>query len=337
MKILLVITGGTIGSTTTNSTIDVDNESSDRLLKMYKDTYGENTDFTVIQPVNLLSENSSFESLNVLCNIMLSIDYDSYDGVIVTHGSDTLSYTSSLLGMLLAFVKKPIVIIAANYPIDDKRSNGLINLHSAVAVITSKKANGVFTVFGYENEHTVYLSTRICEADPYCDRFSAFGGAPLGYTANDKFIINNNKISPTIQELNNKNERLFDTIKLHNSIMLIRPYPNMDYNAVDLSRKPAAILHYLYHSGTACTTGGTKNFLGFAKLCNDKGIPLYIGSCKHGDIGYITAKEMEKLKVQKLYNISMESAYMKLCLAYNQSCISPCELMSKNLFFEYLP
>jgi len=46
--------------------------------------------------------------------------------------------------------------------------------------------------------------------------------------------------------------------------LLIHPYPGLNYNNIDLSSKPKAVLHYMYHSATACTTDGY-SIIDFAK------------------------------------------------------------------------
>ena len=64
-----------------------------------------------------------------------NIDTALYSGVILTHGSDTLAYTSALLGMYFRHFDIPLFIIASNKPIGEKGSNGLFNFTSAVGLI----------------------------------------------------------------------------------------------------------------------------------------------------------------------------------------------------------
>ena len=76
-----------------------------------------------------------------------SIDTALYSGVILTHGSDTLAYTSALLGMYFRHFDIPLFIIASNKPIGEKGSNGLFNFTSAVGLIKGGKYKGVFTLY----------------------------------------------------------------------------------------------------------------------------------------------------------------------------------------------
>lgn len=332
MKILLIKTGGTIGSSDKGGTINI-NRSID-IESIYKEKYADDTEFTVRTPVTILSENYKADKWHELAENLQRENLENYHGVIITHGSDTLSYTASLLGMLFSYVKIPIVLVAADYPLEYERSNGLQNFKSAVDIIKSGKVCGVFVSYGDERESTVYLSTRIVEADPYCDKFSAFGGEAFGYTKNGEFFINKSVVNPTQDEiLKNRGIKLKEVPDFKNNILLIKPYPNMDYSAFNLSNVKA-VLHYLYHSGTACTEGDDTSSLKFIKKCNELNIPVYLASFKGNKSEYATSREMEKLKINKMNNISAESAYMKLCIAYNQKEYDADELINTNIFFE---
>ena len=66
MKILVVFTGGTIGSSIENGTADIDENSAKALLDIYPDI-----DFECREPFSILSENSTVDTLEMLCNFML--------------------------------------------------------------------------------------------------------------------------------------------------------------------------------------------------------------------------------------------------------------------------
>lgn len=334
MKVLLIKTGGTIGSSDNNGTIDI-NRNID-IESIYKEKYADDTEFTVVTPVTVLSENYKADTWQALALGLQRENLNNYQGVIITHGSDTLSYTAALVGMLFSYVEIPIVLVAANYPIEYEKSNGLINFKSAVDIIKSKKVRGVFVAYGDERESTVYLSTRIVEADPYCDKFIPFGGTPFGYTKDNQLTVNKSFINPAkIEIMKNKGIKLKEVPDFKNNILLIKPYPNMDYSAINLSNVKA-VLHYLYHSATACTQGEDTSSLKFIEKCNELNIPVYLASFKENNSEYATIREMERLNVNKMYNISAEAAYMKLCIAYNQSEYDVNELINTNIFFENL-
>ena len=58
-----------------------------------------------------------------------------YDGIIVTHGTDTLPYSAAALSYALGNNCIPVCLVSSNYPIEDERANGVDNLHGAIRLI----------------------------------------------------------------------------------------------------------------------------------------------------------------------------------------------------------
>ena len=181
MKILVLFTGGTIGSTVDGATVHTDPAAASRLLSLYRARFGEDVLFEVRRPCNLLSENATPGLWSLLERSVREEELAVYDGVIITHGSDTLPYTCAALAFLLRDVPIPLVLVASNYSLGDSRSNGLANFRSAVELIASRQVRGVFTVFQDEKgANRVYLAARIQEADTARDQFTSYGGVDLG-------------------------------------------------------------------------------------------------------------------------------------------------------------
>ncbi|HEX7601260.1 MAG TPA: asparaginase [Polyangiaceae bacterium] len=59
-----------------------------------------------------------------------------YDGVVIIHGTDTMAYTASALGLLLGDVPKPVVLTGSQRPLADVRSDARANLVDAALVAT---------------------------------------------------------------------------------------------------------------------------------------------------------------------------------------------------------
>ena len=174
MKILVLFTGGTIGSTVDGATVHTDPAAASRLLSLYRARFGEDVLFEVRRPCNLLSENATPGLWSLLERSVREEELAVYDGVIITHGSDTLPYTCAALAFLLRDVPIPLVLVASNYSLGDSRSNGLANFRSAVELIASRQVRGVFTVFQDEKgANRVYLAARIQEADTARDQFTS--------------------------------------------------------------------------------------------------------------------------------------------------------------------
>jgi L-asparaginase len=125
MRILVVFTGGTIGSQINQSqAIDVRPGRTRLLLSKYAESGPLPASFEVIEPHNILSENATPNDWNTLVRAIREVDATSFDGIVVTHGTDTLAYASAALSFALHDLPVPLVMVASNYPLDDARANG---------------------------------------------------------------------------------------------------------------------------------------------------------------------------------------------------------------------
>lgn len=335
-KILVILTGGTIGSRVSENVVDLCEGSVYQLIDAYEKTYGKE-EFEVINPFSTLSENMMPETWEKLCQVLWNTNFEQYRGVILAHGSDTLSYTAALLGMLFGR-KTLMVLIASNYPIGERGSNGLSNLRGAVAFLKKPPCRcGAFVIYrDGSGKMPVYLSTRIREADPYGDQFTAFGGVPFGYME-EEFVPVISEKNPSCKELSENREAVFETCPdVTGRVIMLKAYPGLDYERISLQKRPHAVLHLMYHSATACTVGEEENFLRFLKKCKEQQIPVYIASVKDaGGRAYATGKQILEQGAIPLLNISPEAAYGKLLLQYGQK--KERNLFRENLFYEHLP
>ena len=326
-RILVLFTGGTIGSAINDGIINVEEGGRFALVEAYRRDYGEEVGFECRQIMNILSENMGFQGWEKLITEISAIKYEKYEGIILTHGSDTLAYTSALIGMYFRHITVPFFIIASNKPIGEKGSNGLFNFASAVKLISEGKYRGIFTLY-----EKVMLPTRVIPADTCRDRFSVYG-----YDGVNEFSV---FCGVSERMLNADRERLFpDNITFSKRIMLIEGYPAMDFSCYQPSEGVAAVLYEPYHSGTGCTdVSGGENYAltEFIKRCIMKNVMVYICGLKKSNAVYDTQREIISAGSIPLYGISSPAAYMKLLIAYNQNKMSVKEIMRKNLYFEII-
>ena len=65
-------------------------------------------------------------------------NYDSYDGFVVLHGTDTMAYSASMLSYMLQGLNKPVIFTGAQLPISAMRSDARENLMTALEIATAK-------------------------------------------------------------------------------------------------------------------------------------------------------------------------------------------------------
>lgn len=68
--------------------------------------------------------------------------YDTYDGFVVLHGTDTMAYTASALSFMLENLRKPVVITGSQLPIGEVRTDGEENLITALQIAAAREPDG---------------------------------------------------------------------------------------------------------------------------------------------------------------------------------------------------
>ena len=151
-KILLLATGGTIASVEGNEGL-VPGLSVGELLHYIPESSEDikidgkilmNIDSTNMQPEHWVKIADSIYT-----------HYNEYDGFVITHGTDTLAYTSSALSYMLQGLEKPVVLTGSQIPISFKKTDAKKNVADALR-FACEEIGGVFVVF----DGRVILGTR---------------------------------------------------------------------------------------------------------------------------------------------------------------------------------
>lgn len=297
--ILVVFTGGTIGSGVQDGTIDTNENTAFLLLKTYQQRYPQaNVIFTTLQPYQILSENLSVQNWTTLILAIENAKPEHYDGIIITHGTDTLAYSAVALSLYFHALNVPIFLVSSHLPLSNPNANGLNNFSFTVETIVNENLNGVFVPYRNPAEKAVTLhkaSHLTCSPQLSSDFFSL---PDLNSTPK----ITHSPLKPQFSE----------------KILLIKPYPSLNYAHFDLENVEA-VLHDLYHSGTACTTsdwGENRSLLHFIKHCQAENIAIYFAPILKSENAYQSTVELVESGATMLWNMSIEAAFVKLSLAY---------------------
>ena len=241
MKILVVFTGGTIGSCYNNGVISPDSNTRYKLIEMYKQNGGY-AEFDAISPYTVLSENLNGEYFNLLYNSVKE-NINNYDGIIVTHGTDTLQYTSAVLSYMFGLCNTPIVLVSANYPLESEKSNGLENFSAAVDFIKSGNNKGVFVAYKNNGEHAnIHRASRLQKHLAYSDKIESVNNIYYGEIINGNFIKNINYTEKQ-DEIKFENMPVF---KSTSPVLKITPYVGMAYPQLNKNIKAVLTEHDLW-------------------------------------------------------------------------------------------
>ncbi|MFF2481190.1 asparaginase [Paenibacillus sp. NPDC058071] len=324
-KIMVLFTGGTIGSKNDNGKVSVHDAGSYTLIEAYSSAGARgDVTFDTKQPLNLLSENLVPDDWNTLKTALDQIDLSEYDGVIVTHGSDTLAFSAAMISYLFADTARPIILVAANYPIGDPRSNGVANFAAAVDFIVGEGLPGVFVVYRDDKETmNVYLGTRITQAVSFTDQFGSPYELVYGEMKDGTFLPKVHPYNPQVEELRNRKPaeggKAVRSAELRAGLLYIKPFTGLDYSYYRFDEHaPKAVLHDLYHSGTASANApGGHSLLQFAEYCAAHGVDLYLCPLKdRSEALYASSVSLIEAGVVFIENMSAEATLMKLTLAY---------------------
>ena len=142
-KILILGTGGTIASTPTNNGLSATLKGED-ILK-YCNISKEEADITV---ENLFSIDSTLMQPEDWTKIAEAIAEraENYDGIVITHGTDTLAYTASMLSYTLGPVDRPVIITGSMKSVIEENTDAIVNMKDSITAASSGIC-GVYVVF----------------------------------------------------------------------------------------------------------------------------------------------------------------------------------------------
>lgn len=332
--ILFLLTGGTIGSTVEKGIIRTD-ACSCKAIELYCQRYGKTDSFEIVPLMDILSENLQKKHWEILINYLWQTNLSDYSGVIITHGSDTLSYSSAFVGLCLHGMSCPVILTASDRVPQHPESNAVDNLRAAV-ILLHHVQQGVYTVYRNPGDSfcSVWLSTRIQEADRVLGRFSSIDDRTLCRIEQDRLIVTNETLWNAACQ---KRFHLFSTgsLRLPFDVLMIQPYPGMNYHCFVPNDTCRAVLHLTYHSSSA-SVQRNNSALSLLQLCQQKKIPFYLLSLpREKNNLYETSYCLLKNGAIPFYHCTRESAYAKLLLSVNLSSL-PKDFIFQNQFFEFL-
>ncbi|MDA9646462.1 asparaginase [Flavobacteriaceae bacterium] len=311
-QILLIYTGGTIGMIKDPLTASLQAFDFASLLEK-------------IPELNLLDcsiDNISFETPIDSSNInpthwieiatIIDQNYTMYDGFVVLHGSDTMSYSASALSFMLENLSKPVIFTGSQLPIGDLRTDAKENLITAIQIAALQNNNKpIINEVGLYFEYKLYRGNRTTKIN--ADYFEAFSSLnfPALLTSGVHLKINHELL------LKNYSKASFCVHKeLDDNVALVKLFPGISQTVLssilDIPKLKAVIIE-TYGSGNASTDTW---FLQTIEEALKKGIYVVnVTQCAGGSVQmnqYHTGKLLEELGVISGKDMTTESALTKL-------------------------
>jgi L-asparaginase len=333
-KICVIFTGGTIGSAANGSSVNLSDGAKRLLLNMYEESEGTDITFDALAPINILSENVQLKDLNALVSCIEAVSTEDYDGIIVTHGTDTLCFSANYLSLVFASYPIPIVFVSALYPLTDERSNGLDNFKGAVSFIENEGVSGVFVSFKNGGENLkIHLASRLIFCDELNGHYHSAFDEHFAELVDGQFVYPTTPHIPTKEQIANRQLCRMPAGVCQN-VILITARSLLDFSIFDFSRvKPQAVIVELYHSGTVGTKGAY-NFINFAAYCKEHQVPLVIAPLDSKANVYGSMAVLPE-NVIKSYDLTLEMTVVKVMAALSKHLPADA-YFAQNYFFEKL-
>jgi len=330
-NILIVYTGGTIG-----------------MIKDYKTKALKVFDFSQILDkipelkqldchIDSLSFRDLIDSSNMNTDYYVQIakiieeNYAAYDGFVILTGSDTMSYTSSVISFMFENLQKPIIFTGSQLPIGDLRTDAKENLITTIEIAAAKK-NGkpIISEVGLYFEYKLYRANRTTKIN--AEQFEAFTSMNYPPLAESGVHLNFNEHLLNSQK--DIAEKLVVRKKLDTNIAILKLFPGITKNVVE------SILNIKGLKGVVLETYGAGNaltqewFLNLLKISIQGGIQIVnVTQCVGGSVilgHYETSFALKEIGVVNGKDITTESAIAKLMYLLGENL----EPKSFKMFFE---
>ena len=239
-------------------------------------------------------------------------NYNSYDGFVVLHGTDTMAYSASALSFMLENLSKPVIFTGSQLPIGRPRTDGKENLISAVEIASAREPDGSPTV----PEVCIYFNSLLLRGNR-CTKvdatgFEAFRSPNLPPLAEAGIDIRYNR--DIIRRTPPGPFRIHT--KLDTSVSILKVHPGITRQVVEdilLGSRTRAVIIESYGCGNAPSSDW---FIDIVREAGARGKILYnVTQCIRGLVNmdlYATGRTLKDAGVLGGKDITTESALGKL-------------------------
>ena len=311
-KILLIYTGGTIGMQKDFETGALKAFNFSKLLQRVPELKLLDCAIETISFENPIdSSNISPKSWVAIAEV-IEQNYTAFDGFVVLHGSDTMSYSASALSFMLENLGKPVIFTGSQLPIGDLRTDAKENLITAIQ-IASLQENGkpVITEVGLYFEYKLYRGNRTTKIS--AEHFNAFTSPnyPFLIESGVHLKVNKDLLLPLDENQPLRVHKVFD-----NNVVIIKMFPGINQKVLKtLVHIPdlKGIVLETYGSGYAPTE---EWFIELLQKAIISGIHIVnVTQCSGGSVNmgkYETSSELKKIGVISGKDCTTEAAITKL-------------------------
>lgn len=316
-KILLIYTGGTIGMMQDVKTGSLKPFNFKALTNQVPELAKFDIELSSIAFEKPIDSSNMHTKVWVQLAEMIKEKYNSFDGFVILHGSDTMSFTASALSFMLENLSKPVILTGSQLPIGIIRTDGKENLITAIEIAAAKeKGHSIVKEVCIYFEYKLYRGNRTFKYNS--EHFDAFKSPNYPLLAKAGVDIEYNKSA----FLKSSNKPLKIHTELDNDIVILKLFPGLSKKIttamLNIKGTKAVILE-TFGAGNASTQDW---FINELKKVIDKGVIVYnVTQCHEGKVVqgmYQTSVQLKKIGVISGHDITYESAVTKLMFLLGQ-------------------
>lgn len=312
IKILLIYTGGTIGMQKDFETGALKAFNFKKLLQRVPELQLLDCDietFSFENPID--SSNIAPEHWVAIAEVIES-QYKAFDGFVVLHGSDTMSYSASALSFMLENLSKPVIFTGSQLPIGDLRTDAKENLITAIQIASLQKSGKpVVTEVGLYFEYKLYRGNRTTKLS--AEHFNAFGSPnyPFLVESGVHLNINESLLLPYDASKPLRVHKDFDT-----NVLILKLFPGINQHLIETIFKLPdlkGIVLETFGAGNAITA---EWFITAIANAIAAGVHIInVTQCSGGSVNmgqYETSSQLKKIGVISGKDCTTEAAITKL-------------------------
>ena len=314
-SILIIYTGGTIGMKTDEATGALVPFDFSGIYEEFPSLKRLNVDievFTIKPPID--SSNVSVENWVDMARIIRD-NYYKYDGFVILHGTDTMSYSAAALSFMLENLAKPVIFTGSQIPIGILRTDGRENLITAIEIAGARNEDGAPIV----PEVALYFQNKLMRGNRTtkfsAEALNAF--ASFNYTALADVGVN---IQYNTSAIASYAPDFSDEFRISESmcsdVIVIKLFPGIrptTLRAMLIDSGVKGVVLETYGAGNAPTT---EWFVDLIKEAVERGVVVVnVSQCKDGAVQmhlYETGLALQEAGVVSGHDMTIEAAVAKL-------------------------